>query len=866
MSNNGEGASVGRFSGSDYKMWKFRMECYLKMRQVHGAVTKRVPINPTQKWTKMNDSAVHYILAHLEDSIVEGIRRKNLTARWIFRKLDSIYEKTDPSAQVHIRTRLGSLKLEAGESIQSYLTKFDGMVTDLRSVGAKMSVAEKISYLTQNLPKEYKQEIKILKGQGPLKVSVIKRGLIDKEAELKKEAPDLVEKALSAKVTQTPAQQQSSFRGRSRGRGRGFRGRGGFFGRGIPRGRGGARGRYNSQFHWNSRGGSRGYSHGGQGPNFYRGGRSFNRGGPNYGSQRSFTHRNGQYNETCFYCNEPGHFKRECPKLNQNENGVQEERSAANFASTVIPSADFTFCMMAGDSETCKIGGTDFVLDSGSTVHIINDADLFESQTDLPTPKRVLIAKNDTYIEATKLGTVRITTNNGNLGVIENVLYCKEAPYNLLSVRQLQKKGLRVTFEDDERVTISKNGKVLMQTHVNDNLTVKASVIRARAYICNSKCNFNIWHKRLGHISDDKFNKLIKENMFVDTNLIRKVKSNNDICEACIAGKQARLSSKNSKDKTYINKPLQNLHSDICGPISPPTVDNKSYFMIFVDDYTHYCVTYLATLKSELISVLKDFVNKSQANFNSKVVHLYIDNGREYLSNEAKQFCSQNGITYHLTIPRTPHQNGVAERMIRSITEKARALLEESKLNLEFWGEAVLTATYLINRTPCRVLKSNKTPFEMWHGRKPELKFLRVFGSTVYVHDKTKNSKFDSKTWKGIFVGYVPNGYKVFNTETNVFISARGVIFDEISFLTTRPKIDLPNETEKTNNSDHLRVNVNETRKVIADDSRSDEVIPDWLSSNPEETIPGKSMSEEVIPDKSSSSPDESIPGKSRLE
>jgi len=74
--------------------------------------------------------------------------------------------------------------------------------------------------------------------------------------------------------------------------------------------------------------------------------------------------------------------------------------------------------------------------------------------------------------------------------------------------------------------------------------------------------------------------------------------------------------------------------------------------------------------------------------------------------------------------------------MIRSITEKARAMISGSKLNKSFWSEAVLTATYLVNRTPSRAFQNKKTPFEMWHNRKPKLKYLKIFGSTVYVQIK----------------------------------------------------------------------------------------------------------------------------------
>lgn len=137
-----------------------------------------------------------------------------------------------------------------------------------------------------------------------------------------------------------------------------------------------------------------------------------------------------------------------------------------------------------------------------------------------------------------------------------------------------------------------------------------------------------------------------------------------------------------------------------------------------------------------------------------------------------KDYIVNEGISYHLTIPRTPHQNGVAERMNHSIIKKARTLLLDAKLDQEFWGEAVLTSTFLINRIPSRALKVNKTPYELWHGKKPQLKYLKVFGSTVYIHKKVKTNKFESNSIKGILVGYVPNGYKIYVPETNNFINA----------------------------------------------------------------------------------------------
>jgi hypothetical protein len=117
-------------------------------------------------------------------------------------------------------------------------------------------------------------------------------------------------------------------------------------------------------------------------------------------------------------------------------------------------------------------------------------------------------------------------------------------------------------------------------------------------------------------------------------------------------------------------------------------------------------------------------------------------------------------------------------------------MVHSAGLNKRCWGEAVLTAAYLVNRSPSKAIKTDKTPYELWHNQKPKLKFLRVFGCTAYVHNKTRKHKFDDKSIKGILVGYVPNGYKIFIAKTRKFIVARDVIFDEVNFKTSRQELD----------------------------------------------------------------------------
>lgn len=117
--------------------------------------------------------------------------------------------------------------------------------------------------------------------------------------------------------------------------------------------------------------------------------------------------------------------------------------------------------------------------------------------------------------------------------------------------------------------------------------------------------------------------------------------------------------------------------------------------------------------------------------------YLYCDNGGEYLSHDFKTYCIEKDITHHVTVSYIPNQNGVAERMKRTIIEKVRSMVSGANLGKEFWGEAVLTATYLINLTPTKAIARHKTPCELWHQKKPRLHHLKVF----YCIHSCKNKK-----------------------------------------------------------------------------------------------------------------------------
>jgi hypothetical protein len=138
-------------------------------------------------------------------------------------------------------------------------------------------------------------------------------------------------------------------------------------------------------------------------------------------------------------------------------------------------------------------------------------------------------------------------------------------------------------------------------------------------------------------------------------------------------------------------------------------------------------------------------------------------------------------VERHLTAPYSPQQNGFVERRNQTIVGMARSLLKAKKVPGEFWGEAVSTVVFILNRSPTKSV-DRKTPFEAWHGRKPDVHFMRMFGCVVHVRETRPGlKKLDDRSRPMIFVGYPTGtkGYLAFDPATSRIHITRDAVFDE---------------------------------------------------------------------------------------
>ncbi|MCP4490581.1 MAG: DDE-type integrase/transposase/recombinase, partial [Gammaproteobacteria bacterium] len=286
-----------------------------------------------------------------------------------------------------------------------------------------------------------------------------------------------------------------------------------------------------------------------------------------------------------------------------------------------------------------------------------------------------------------------------------------------------------------------------------------------------------LWHRRFGHLGQQNLQKLVKEELVrgMDMHLPTEL----PFCADCTDGKMHRLPF--PKSTTRASEVLGLVHSDVCGKLDPISLGGAQYFVTFIDDKSRYARVYFIRHKSEVFTKFKEFKCLAEKETGQKLKVLRTDNGGEYTSREMQEFLKNEGIKHHLTVPKTPEQYGVAERLNRTLVEMVRAMLGDSKMQKKFWAEALSTAVYLKNRSPSAAV-DKKTPFEAYYGHKPGVKHLKAFGCAAYAHvPKDERKKLDSKANKCWFLGYASSskGYRLFDIKRGKVVVSRDVVFNE---------------------------------------------------------------------------------------
>jgi len=223
------------------------------------------------------------------------------------------------------------------------------------------------------------------------------------------------------------------------------------------------------------------------------------------------------------------------------------------------------------------------------------------------------------------------------------------------------------------------------------------------------------------------------------------------------------------------------VHIDVWGPSQVSSLGASHYYVTFINDATRKTWIYCIRNKSDVFDTFKKWKALVENETGKRLKCLRSDNGGEYCIKEFDRYSSENGIRRENIVPGTPQENGVSERMNRTIMEHARCMRLHAGLPLQFWADVVDIVVYLIKRGPSSSLDGG-IPEEAWIGKKVNYSFLKTFCCQAFVHiNKENRTKNEEKSKKCTFIGYGVNyfGYRLYDYENHKIIRSIDVIFNE---------------------------------------------------------------------------------------
>nr|GEY96551.1 retrovirus-related Pol polyprotein from transposon TNT 1-94 [Tanacetum cinerariifolium] len=281
----------------------------------------------------------------------------------------------------------------------------------------------------------------------------------------------------------------------------------------------------------------------------------------------------------------------------------------------------------------------------------------------------------------------------GNV-TINRVYYVEGLNHNLFSVGQFCDADLKVAFRKSTCFVRDLQGnELLVLNRGSDLYRISLQELTSSTPLClmakATPTQAWLWHRRLYHLNFDYINLLSKKDIVIGLPKLKYVKD--QLCLSCELSKAKRSSFK-SKVVPSSKGRLNLLHMDLCGPMRVASINGKKYIMVIVDDYSRYTWTLFIHSKDETPEVLKDSLMMIQQILQALVITIHTDIGTEFLNKTLNAFFKEEGIEHQTSTARTPKQNDVVKRQIRTLVEAARTMPSALQLPLFFWAEAIATA------------------------------------------------------------------------------------------------------------------------------------------------------------------------------
>ncbi|KAE8660874.1 hypothetical protein F3Y22_tig00116946pilonHSYRG00054 [Hibiscus syriacus] len=410
-----------------------------------------------------------------------------------------------------------------------------------------------------------------------------------------------------------------------------------------------------------------------------------------------------------------------------------------------------------------------WIVDFGASFHVTPHGSFFSSY--LSGDFGMVQMGNQDRSKIVGIGDIILTTSSRCKLILKDVRHVPAMRLNLIYTRKLDDAGL-INYFGEGKWKFTKGSLIMARGKKQGSLYVMQSKLyKGKVNITTE--DVEVWHKRLGHISDKGLHMLARKQLLSD------VKGKPlDPCAHCLAGKQHIVAFQRSSPTRRKNI-LDLVHTDMCS-MSERSIGGAFYFVTFIDDHSMKVWVHLLKSKDQVLDTFKEFHALVERETGQKIKCVRSDNGGEYRG-PFKAYCKKYGIRLERTPPKTPQLNGLAQRMNRTIEERVRCVLSHAKLPKSFWGEAIMAVVDIVNLTLSVPLNGGISK-EVWMGKKASYNHIKVFEYRAFVHiPKVKRAKLDAKTKKCIYLRSPKDefSYRFWDSVNKKVVRSRDVYFED---------------------------------------------------------------------------------------
>jgi len=451
-------------------------------------------------------------------------------------------------------------------------------------------------------------------------------------------------------------------------------------------------------------------------------------------------------------------------------------------------------------------------------------------------PSKVTVA-NGAVLDSLGRGSLVLPTSLGGELTLTRTLFVPDLATNLFSVRAADRAGGEIRFYGGG-VTVIKDGILVAAGRVNKYEQYELSLApptkggkggaTSAANVAYGRANpvGDLWHWRFGHLGYQTVYRGAKAVTGMTVKSTDTKGAIGAICEPCV---KARLHVRPHGTGERAARQLQRLCVDLIGTILPQSGGGAVHVLTVIDDCTGLSFVTPLKTKAAAGAGLRAWITFLENQTPDKVNVIRTDGAKEILNNDTMQhIMTDKGIKAETSAPSSPKQNGKSERHNQVLLERTRAMLLGADVPLTNWAEAMVTATFLINRSPTP--DGKETPYERFYGAPPDVSILRVWGCKECAKRPPKQAgKLDSRVVMRHLVGYASGGHawRIRSATTGAIMTRRDVEFDETATSTPTNLDAMPvclSLPEEWNQSDTASAD-EETGDAAAVDERAVPVV-----------------------------------------